>query len=64
MKESGWEFHDVSLEDNLFTLIVDHLDLLHNNLTVYFLEENDHHLKANMWILQPFKDVPTEDEEL
>ena len=64
IKESEWEFHDVSVEDNLFTLIVGHLDLLHNNLTVYFPEENDHHLKANMWILQRFNDAPTEDEEL
>ena len=51
MKESEWEFPDVSVEDNLSTLIVGHLDLLHDNLTAYFPEENDHHLKANMQIL-------------
>ena len=64
MKESEWEFHDVSVEDNLSTLIVGHLDLLHDNLTAHFSEENDHRLKANMWILQPFYDAPAEDEEL
>ena len=63
MKESEWEFHDVSVEDNLSTLIVGHLDLLHNNLTAYFPEEKDHRLKANMQILQPFNDAPTENEE-
>ena len=64
MKESEWEFHDVSVEDTLSTLVVGHLDLLHDDLTAYFPEENDHRLKANMWILQPFSDAPTEDEEL
>ena len=64
MKESKWEFHDVSVEDNLSTLIVSHLDLLHENFTAYSPEENDHCLKANMWILQPFYDAPTDDEEL
>ena len=48
MKESKWEFHDVSVEDNLSTLIVSHLDLLHENFTAYSPEENDHCLKANM----------------
>ena len=48
MKESEWEFHDVFVEDDLSTLIVDHLNLLYDNLTAYFPEENDHCLKANM----------------
>ena len=47
-KESEWEFHDVTVQDNLSTFIVGHLDLLHDNLTAYFPEENDHRLKANM----------------
>ena len=48
MKESEWKFHDVSVENNLCTLIDGHLDLLHDNLKAYFPEENDHRLKANI----------------
>ena len=55
MKESEWEFKDVSTEDNLSTLIVGHLNLLDDNLTVYFPDDNAKRLEANSWIMQPYK---------
>ena len=64
MKESEWEFEDASTEDNLSTLIVAHLNLLGDNLCAYFPEANDKRLEANSWIIQPFNEEPTEDEEL
>ena len=33
MRERGWEFEDVSLENNISTLMVTHLNLSSENLT-------------------------------
>ena len=63
MRECGWEFEDVSLENNISTLIVAHLNLLSENLDAHFSEDDDKHLEENSWIIQPFIDEPTEDEE-
>ena len=64
MRECGREFEDVSLENSISTLIVAHLNLLCENLATYFSEDNDKRLEENSWIMQPFIDEPTEDEEL
>jgi len=64
MQESGWEFEDVSTEEKLSALIVAHLNLLADNLNMYFPEDNDHFLAENSWIIQQFNEEPTEDEEL
>ena len=64
MRECGWDFEDVSLENKLSTLIVGHLNLLSENLAGYFSEDDDKHLEEYSWIMQPFIDEPTEDEEL
>lgn len=64
MKESRWEFEDVSTENKMSTLIVSHLNLLGENLAVYFPKDNDDRLEANSWIMQPFNSEPTTDEEL
>ena len=64
MREYGWEFEDVSLENNVFTLVVVHLNLLSENLYAYFSEDDHKRLKESLWIMQPFIDEPTEDEEL
>ena len=41
MRKCGWEFEDVSLENNVSTLIVAHLNLLSENLAAYFSEDDD-----------------------
>ena len=64
MRECGWEFEDVSLKNNISTLIVAHLNLISKNLDAYFSEDDDKPLEENSWIMQPFIDEPTEDEEL
>ena len=64
MKECGWEFDDVSLENDISTLIVAHLNLLSENLAAYFPKYDDKLLEENSWIMQPFIDELTEDEEL
>ena len=61
-KESKREFQDVFTEDNLSTLFVGHLNLLGDNLTAYFPEDNDKRLEANLGIMQPFNDEPTKDK--
>ena len=58
------KFEGASTEDNLSTLIVAHLNLLGDNLCTHCPEGNDERLKANSWIIQPFNEEPTEDEEL
>ena len=40
MKESEWEFEDVSIKD-----------LPKDNLSAYFPENNDKHPEANLWIM-------------
>ena len=62
-RESGWEFEKVSLKDSISTLIAAHLNLLSENLAAYFSEYNDQRLGENSWIMQPFVDDLTEDEE-
>ena len=64
MRECEWEFEDVSLENNISTLIVSHLNLLSEILAAYFSEDDGKRLEENSWIMQPFIDEPTEDEEL
>ena len=64
MRECGWEFEDVSLKNNISTLIVAHLKSLSENLAAYFSEDDDKRLEENLWIMQPFIDETTEDEEL
>ena len=46
----------------LIPLILGHVDLLRENFGSYFPKEKNCYLEANSWILQPFIDVPTEDE--
>ena len=53
---------DVSLENNICTLNVAHLNLLRENLAAYFSEDDDKRLEENSWIMQPFIDESTEDE--
>ena len=64
MRECGWEFEDVSLKNNISTRIVAHLNLLIENLAAYFSEDDDKRLEENSWIIQPFINEPTEDEEV
>ena len=65
MRECGWKFEDVSLENNISTLIVAaHLNLLSENLAAYSSEDDDKRLVENLWIMHPFIDEPTEDDEL
>nr|XP_039261568.1 zinc finger BED domain-containing protein 5-like [Styela clava] len=64
LKESGWEFEDVSTINTMVTLIVGHLNLLGDKLALYFPEDNDRRLEENSWVMQPFTSEPTEDEEL
>jgi len=64
MQESGWEFEDVSTEEKLSALTVAHLNLLADNLNTYFPENIHTFLAENSWIIQPFNEEPTEDEEL
>ena len=45
MRECGWEFEDVYLENSISTLIFAHLNLLSENLFAYFSEDDDKHLK-------------------
>ena len=45
-------------------LILTRLDLLQENFESYFPKEQSCYQEANSWILQPFIDGPTEDEEL
>ena len=33
-------------------------------MNTYFPKDNDHFLAENLWIIQPFNEEPTEDEEL
>ena len=63
MSESGWEFEDVFLVNNISRLIVAHLNLLSENLAAYFSEDDDKRLEENSWIMQLFIDEPTEDKE-
>ena len=63
MRECGWEFEDVSLKNNISTLIVAHLKSLIENLAC-FSEDDDKRLEENLWIMRPFIDETTEDEEL
>ena len=44
MRECGWKFEDVSLENNISTLIVAHLNLFSENLAAYFLK-----MMTNVW---------------
>ena len=55
MKESKLEFEDVFTENNLSNLYGGHLNLLGDNLTAYFPEDNDTRLEADSWTMQPFK---------
>ena len=64
MRECGWEFEDVSLKNDISTLIVAHLNLLSETLAAYFSKDDDKRLEKNSWIMQPFIDKPTEDQEL
>ena len=61
MRGRGWEFEDVSLENNISTLIVTHLNLLSENLVAYFSEDDDKRLEENSWTMQPFIDEPSEE---
>ena len=45
LRECGWEFDDVSLENDISTLIVAHLNLLSENLAGYFPKDDDKHLE-------------------
>ena len=47
MRERGWEFEDVSLENNISTLIITYLNLLSENLAAYFSEDDDKRLEEN-----------------
>ena len=47
MRECGWDLKDVSLENNISTLIVAHLNLLSENLAAYFSEDDDKRLEQN-----------------
>ena len=62
--ECRWDFIDVSSKNNISTLIVAHVKLLSETLTAYFFEDDDKRLEQYLWILQPFIDEPTEDEEI
>ena len=63
MRECGWEFEGVSLENNISTLIVAHLNLFSENLDAYFSEEDDKRLEESSLVMQPFIDKSTENEE-
>ena len=52
------------MENNISTLIVAHLNLLSENLAVYFSEDDNTRSEENSLIMQPFIDEPNEDEEL
>ena len=56
MRKCGWEFKDVSFENNIATLIAAHLNLLSENLAAYFSEDDDKRLEENSWIIQSFID--------
>ena len=64
MREYGWGFEGVSLENNISTLIVAHLNLLSEDFAAYFSKDDDKRLEENSWIMQPFIDEPTENEEM
>ena len=64
MRECGWEFEDVSLENNISSLIVAHLNLLSENFAAYISENDDKRLEKNLWIMHPVIDEPTENKEL
>ena len=51
MRECGREFEDVSLENNISTLIVAHLNLRSENLDAYFFEDDGKRLEENSWIM-------------
>ena len=63
MRERGWEFENVSSENNISTFIVIHLNLLSENLAAYFSEDDYTRLEKNLWTIQPFIDEASEDEE-
>ena len=48
MRECEWEFEDISLENNISTLIVAQLNLLCENLDAYFSEDDDKRLEENL----------------
>ena len=49
---------------DLVPLILAHLELLQENYENYFPKEQSSYLEANTWVLQPFIDSPTKDEDL
>ena len=53
-----------SVMTDLVPLILAHLELLQENFENYFPKEQSSYLEANTWVLQPFIDSPTEDEDL
>ena len=53
-----------SVMTDLVPLILAHLELLQENFENYFPKEQSSYLQANTWVLQPFIDSPTEDEDL
>ena len=53
-----------SVMTDLVPLILAHLELLQENFENYFPKEQSSYLEANTWVLQPFIDLPTEDEDL
>ena len=53
-----------SVMTDLMPLILAHLELLRENFENYFPKEQSSYLEANTWVLQPFIDSPTEDEDL
>ena len=53
-----------SLMTDLVPLILAQLELLQENFENYFPKEQSSYLEANTWVLQPFIDSPTEDEDL
>ena len=53
-----------SVMTDLVPLMLAHLELLQENFENYFPKEQTSYLEANTWVLQPFIDSPTEDEDL
>ena len=53
-----------SVMTDLVPLILAHLKLLQENFENYFPKEQSFYVEANTWVLQPFIDSPTEDEDL
>ena len=53
-----------SVMTDLAPLILAHMKLLQENFKNYFPQEHSSYLEANTWVLQPFIDSSSEDEDL